>query len=239
MRCRKAEKMIGPYLEGELRPRPARDLESHVEGCPSCRALLEDMRTIAEAAASLPAPEPLNDPWPNILAGAMAAREGRPAEASPSGAAVTRPPARFLRPALGTLCALTLVAAGVWIGLRFSGRGPAEEVRKGGPGYTMAKLDEAERYYQQAIRSLGEAMAARRDSMPPGALEVFEKSLSVVDMTIDACRRAVTAQPYSLEARDFLMDAYMDKVSLLDSALAYERTALVRDADRPVKRTTI
>jgi hypothetical protein len=129
-----------------------------------------------------------------------------------------------------TLGAVVLIAVGVWIGLRFNVKGQTVLARKAdSAGYTLGKLDEAERYYQLAVRSLGEAFSAKRGELPPGAFEVFEKNLSVVDKTIDACRLAVKAQPYDLEARNFLLAAYMDKVSLLDTALGCEDRPLVQN----------
>ena len=92
-------------------------------------------------------------------------------------------------------------------------------------GYTLAKLDEAERYYQKAIKSLSEAFAAEKGTMVPQVAEMFEKNLSVIDATIQACRQAVLKEPDDLLARNYLLTAYMDKVSFLDTALESQRQA--------------
>lgn len=238
MRCRKAEKLVCSYVDGELGQRLGRALDAHLAECASCRALLADLGGIAEEAGTLVTPELSTDLWPGILVGARAARESREADVLPAAVALRRPSNSFLRPAAVTLGAIILIASGIWIGLRFNVKGPAVMARKAdSTGYTLAKLDEAERYYQLAVKSLGEAFSAGRGEMPPGAFEVFEKNLSVVDTTINACRLAVKAQPYDLEARNFLLAAYLDKVSLLDSALGYEDQTIVRNGPGAKKGT--
>jgi hypothetical protein len=83
-----------------------------------------------------------------------------------------------------------------------------------------------------AIRSLTEAFATGKGSLPPEVSEVFERNLSVIDATIQACRRSVLEAPDDLEARNYLMAAYTQKITLLDSALDLQRR------DRPAAGTT-
>lgn len=89
--------------------------------------------------------------------------------------------------------------------------------------YTLAKLDEAERHYEQAVRALGEAFAAEKGALPPEVVDLFDRNLSVIDSTIQACRAAVQAEPDDLEARNYLLAAYTRKAALLDSALDLQR----------------
>lgn len=58
--------------------------------------------------------------------------------------------------------------------------------------------------------------------------ELFDRNLTVIDATIQACRQAVLDEPDDLEARDFLMAAYTRKITLLDDALDLQRRG--RDA---------
>ena len=70
------ERFLGPYVLGELTGSEERELERHLEGCPTCREGFEDVRHahgILQAAASGPPPE-LKD-W--VLA--RARNEERPA----------------------------------------------------------------------------------------------------------------------------------------------------------------
>ena len=96
---------------------------------------------------------------------------------------------------------------------------PLSAAAKGGEAYTLAKLDEAERHYEQAIQALGEAFAADKDGLAPAVVELFDRNLAVVDATIQACRAAVRTEPDDLEARNYLLAAYTRKITLLDAAL--------------------
>jgi anti-sigma factor RsiW len=53
MSCLKIDD-IYTYLDGGLSAEERKILEGHLDGCPRCRAALEDRRRLAEAAASLP-----------------------------------------------------------------------------------------------------------------------------------------------------------------------------------------
>jgi anti-sigma factor RsiW len=224
MRCSKAQKYISEYVDGSLDARTAVEVERHVGECRACRELLEDFRKMKSAASDLETPEPDEAVWLRI-------RE-RVASAWPAAEPVgpVRVPGRWafglsvpaLRLAGVAAIALILIASGVVIGLRLAGRGAAS-YPKNSERYTLAKLDEAEMYYQKAIKSLSEAFAGEKKAMIPQVAEMFERNLAVIDATIQACREAARKEPDDLQARSYLLAAYMDKVNLLDSALEYPR----------------
>jgi predicted anti-sigma-YlaC factor YlaD len=54
--CRSAEALY-LYLEGELGPDEARELEAHLAACPACREALAERRLLHEAFTSLPSLE--------------------------------------------------------------------------------------------------------------------------------------------------------------------------------------
>ena len=219
MRCRKALEYISRSVDGELAERRAARLERHLASCGECRAFLEDLRKIVGGAAELGAPEPSDRVWRNVRAG-LAVGKTKPArERLESG----RRPAFWLgSPALrfagAAALAVVLLASGIVVGLRL-GRQDMPMGPDAGEKYTLAKLDEAERYYQQAIKSLSEAFAAEKGALAPQVVGLFDRNLSVIDATIQACRRAVLEEPDDLEARNYLLAAYTQKVTLLDSAL--------------------
>jgi len=129
---------------------------------------------------------------------------------------------RSLRYAGIAALAVVLVVSGVVVGLRL-GRQRLPVGPEAGEKYTLAKLDEAERYYQQAIKSLGEAFVSQKGALVPQVAELFDRNLAVIDATIQACRRAVLEEPDDLQARSYLLSAYTEKVTLLDSALDLQR----------------
>jgi hypothetical protein len=238
MRCRKAHEYISRTVDGELVPRRAARLERHLAACGECRALLADLRKIVDGAAGLAAPEPSEKVWRNVRVG-LEAGTLRP---SAEGARLDRRPLfgsslPAWRYAGAAVLAVVLVVSGIVVGrrwgrqdLRFAAAGP-----EAGEAYTLAKLDEAERYYQQAITSLSQAFAAGKRGLAPEVVELFERNLLVIDATIQACRGAVLAEPDDLEARNYLMAAYTKKVTLLDSALDLQRG----DRDAAVGKTII
>jgi len=226
MRCRTAQRHISRSVDGELSAGRARRLERHLDKCADCRALAEDLRAIAGAAPRIDAPEPSDKVWKKIRAG-LADADLRPSRAA---VGLERRPlfgwgAPAFRYAGVAALALVLVAAGVFIGLRL-GRQGASPAPAGGEMTTLAKLDEAERHYQQAILALSEAFASDRAALAPQVVELFERNLAVVDTAIRACRAAVVEEPDDLQARNYLLAAYMNKVTLLDAALDLQKRGL-------------
>jgi hypothetical protein len=221
MRCHKAQRLISEYVDGSLEARKAAELERHVGKCAACRELLEDFRAMAEAAPSLAGPGPGDAVWLRIK-GRLSAREAglaaAPERAPRSWSFGWSAPA--LRFAGAAALAFILIASGIIVGTRLG--------RRGNPGiprysekYTLAKLDEAEGYYNKALASLGEAFASQKGMMVPQVAEMFEKNLAVIDATIQACRQAVLKEPDDLQARSYLLAAYLDKVHILDTALEF------------------
>jgi len=223
MRCRKAQRDISRSVDGELSGRRAARLERHLKTCGECRALAGDLRAIAGVAPELDAPEPSDKVWKKIRAG-LADADRRPSRAQIGSE--RRPlfglgvPA--LRHAAVAALAVILVVSGVFVGLRL-GRQGRPEGPEASERYTLAKLDEAEHYYQKAIRSLSEAFASEKGALAPQVVELFDRNLAVIDATIRACRAAVLAEPDDLQARSFLLAAYTQKVTLLDSALDLQK----------------
>jgi hypothetical protein len=223
MRCRKANEYISRSVDGELAGRKAARLERHLASCGECRALLEDLRKIVGGATKLDAPEPSDRVWRNIRTGLAAA------DVKPLVEGISLEPRPFfglgapaLRYAGVAALAVVLVVSGVVIGTRLGQQGtPAGSDR--GEKYTLAKLDEAEGYYQRAIKSLGEAFTSQKGVLVPQVAELFDRNLAVIDATIQACRRAVLEEPDDLQARSYLLAAYTEKVTLLESALDLQR----------------
>jgi tetratricopeptide (TPR) repeat protein len=224
MRCSKARRFISEYVDGALDARKAAELERHIEKCPVCREVLADFRGMKEAASDLEAPEPDDAVWERIkvrlASGAAAAEPAAPVRVPGRWAFGLGVPA--LKLAGVTALALLLVGTGVYVGLRVGSRGTAR-APKNSEQYTLAKLDEAEAYYQKAIKSLGEAFAGEKGAMIPQAAEMFERNLAVIDATIQACREAVRKEPDDLQARNYLLAAYMDKLTFLDTALEFSK----------------
>ena len=224
MKCAKAQRAISEYVDGTLDARRAAELERHVAECPACREVLADFRGMKDAAADLEAPEPDPAVWRKIEArmtsGAAAAEPAAPVRVPGRWAFGLGVPG--LKLAGVAALALVLVASGLYVGLRMGGRGAAR-YPKNSEKYTLAKLDEAERHYELAIKSLSEAFAVEKGSMPAEVADMFEKNLAALDATILSCRQVLSKGPEDLDARNYLLAAYMEKMNVLDTALELQR----------------
>ena len=56
------------YLDGELPPAEARELDNHLEVCGECRRLLDELRSVVTRAGALEDRPPRADLWPRVSA---------------------------------------------------------------------------------------------------------------------------------------------------------------------------
>jgi hypothetical protein len=227
MKCTKAARWTSDYADGVLDAGKSARLERHLESCPACRELLRDFRAMAGDARGLDAPAVPVQAWTRIRARLRDGAAVPPGGKRPAFAASPFGGRRFVF-AAGSL-ALTVVAAGALFFSLRKGRdlvvsGPEQQEER-----TLAKLDEAERYYELAVKSLGEALAGEKGRLSPGVVEMFEKNLDVVDATIQACRLAVRSEPDNVQARDYLLAAYKEKIVLMGDLLDMNRKSLPKE----------
>jgi tetratricopeptide (TPR) repeat protein len=221
MRCRKAEKLISESLEGLLSGEQEAALRHHLETCAKCRELSLDFEVIIREAKRLPQLDPTPTSWQKISAGVR--HQGRPADSLTDGYKGWLPglfhPAR-LRYALAA--ALALVIVGGVLVVEFRSRQVDLAAQKGSVEFTLAKLEEAQRYYEKAIKALNEAVQSQKNSLDPLLAEVFKDNLGAMDASIQACREMIKKDPDNLAARSYLLTAYREKVSFLEQMVAVE-----------------
>ncbi|NIM57877.1 MAG: hypothetical protein GTO16_02900 [Candidatus Aminicenantes bacterium] len=219
MRCSKARKLISEYIDGTLRARKSADVEQHLDVCSDCKHLLEDFKKIIEDSKKLEKLVPSDKTWLKIKAG-LKTEEQRALAFKPRKRSWFRlifsPPK--LKYALSSAVILAFVVGAVilglqyWIGKDSLGGGDLQK-------YTLAKLDEAESHYKKAIKALGEAIAAQEGQMDPKVAQVFKSNLEVIDASIMACRQMVLQNPEDLDARNYLLAAYREKVNFLNEMM--------------------
>jgi hypothetical protein len=221
MRCAQAHRKISEWIDGELDAAGLRRLERHLRGCAACRDVRDDLAALVAGAKSLETPAPSDRVWSGIRSG-LAESRGRLA-------ARTEAPVRLpgfspgLRLAAAGLAALLLVGAGAFIGRRVLGKpGPAGP-DKSGMEFTLAKLAEAETHYRLAIQALDDAVASQKELMSPGMAELVGQELGAVDALIRTAEDAVERDPADLKARAYLLDAFRNKVELLEAAVEIGR----------------
>jgi len=217
MRCPKAHRLIGEYLDKTLRPQDQTRLQEHLDSCPDCRSLLKDFQDIAEQAQALDTLSPSDDGWPKILSRVQAAnREKRLHQPRTAGRRESVGYPNRTKWAWAAALILVVVIGGVVVGLR-PWRGNAVPGLGEQDKYTLAKLKEAEKHYQLAIQALNEAVASQKGSLDPQLAAFFDKNLKLINDSIQACMNAVRTDPSSLDARAYLLVAYKEKVDFLDN----------------------
>jgi CHASE3 domain sensor protein len=92
--------------------------------------------------------------------------------------------------------------------------------------YVLAKLKEAEHHYQLAIKALKEAISSQKGSLDPQVAKAFQENLRIINASINACKKAVLMEPDNLEARDYLLSAYQQKVNFLNEIINYSQRNL-------------
>lgn len=215
MSCRDYQETIAALMDGAIDPARQRELERHLEGCPSCRALVADLKSIQAAAFTL---DRLDVPA-HILPGLRSRLAAEPSPAA-SGRLLAFPQSRAAITAwlLAAAALLVITTAGVMSVLRpvvphsdvaASGTEPADTADA--VASVQAELQAAMEHSERAIQKL-EEIAKRDDALlDPQVAAVFKKSLLAIDQAIDESRSAL--QPESL------FDALQSKVALLQQSV--------------------
>jgi tetratricopeptide (TPR) repeat protein len=110
-----------------------------------------------------------------------------------------------------------IIGGGILVGLRW--RGGTAGAPEGSVEFTLAKLKEAQAYYEKAVSALSEAVRSRKEGMDPHLAEAFRQNLESIDATIQTCQQIVRNDPDNLSARNYLLAAYRDKVSFLEEVM--------------------
>lgn len=228
MRCSKARKLISQYIDGSLRARKSAYVEQHLDACPDCKRLLEEFKAIIEDSKKLEKLVPSDKTWLKIKAGLKTEEQRilafKPRKRARFGLIFSPPKLKY---ALSSVVILAFVVGAIILGLRYwtgedsLGRGDLQK-------YTLAKLDEAERHYQKAIKALGEAISAQEGQMHPQVAEVFKINLEVIDSSIMACRQIVLQNPENIEARNYLLAAYREKLNFLNEMMETKQASSER-----------
>ena len=222
MSCNRYSDAIHELVEGTLGPVRRAELQTHLDICDDCRALVADLQKIRDAAATLDAVQPPDHVWMQI-AGRLR-QEGR---VSQSGPLRSRSMA-----VLAMAAALTLAIAGSLYMLRRTDA-PASvsptaisDARPAGNAATADAvqsitddLTAAEQHYQSAIAKLQEVARSDGGGMDPETAAVIEKEHKVLDQAIAESRTALKTEPQSAPAQHSLFEALSQKVALLQSTI--------------------
>jgi len=228
MRCSKARRMISDSLDSTLTTERSARLRKHLDVCCECREIHHDFESIARGAQELKTPLPSDQTWAAIKAKFEAAKKTELSLELKKG----RWHEIFFKPMQWRYAVAALlvcfVIGGILLGIRYwPGKMIAELSEQ--EQFTLAKLKEAERHYQLAIKALRDALGSQEGSLEPDLAEVYARSLRDIDSIIRACEDVVSRDPNNLEARVYLISAYREKVDFLGRALDMKKTSLSRN----------
>jgi len=208
MNCQQFQEVLPFIIESGGKP----EEEKHLETCPSCASLVNDLRYIAEQAKLL---LPMHDPnprvWNNIeqslhREGLLPASEGR---MSRLGNITKNPTEAKNWTPLGWAMAVTAVAVFAFALTNFKARQlPTEQLSAQNIPADSANTSDD----QQLISQLAQT--------DPAARGPYETSLREVNAYIADAQQAAQSDPDDPAARELLLDAYQQKEMLYQMATA-------------------
>lgn len=220
MYCTQYRDVIQELVDGTLGPIRRAELQTHLDQCDECRALVADLQKIRAAAASLDRPAPRDHVWMQI-AGRLR-QEGRVTAAT----ATTR---HFAWLALAASLVIA-IGASIYVLMplhKQATSGPAAgETASGNAAQTDTvqsiadDLQLAEQHYQSAIDKLQKVADLNDGTIDPQTAAVLAKNLQVIEGAISDSRTALKSDPQSAPARASLFDALRQKVTLLQDTIA-------------------
>ena len=221
MNCKEYRDAIAEFVDGTLDPAGQRELERHVEGCPACRALVADLKSIQAAAFTLDRVE-----LPPHLLTSLRARLAEEPPAS-RGRLFTFPTSLGARAAWLAAAAALLVITSVGIfsvARSTAPHGNEQAVQGAAPSAdpvqsVQAELLAATEHYERAIQQLEQIANSDDGSLDPQVAAVFQKNLQVIDQAIGESRAALQTQPSSASVQEGLFDAMRSKVALLQQTV--------------------
>ncbi|NOZ55889.1 MAG: hypothetical protein GXO73_03740 [Calditrichaeota bacterium] len=177
MRCRKVEKLLPAYVDGELSERVSARVEQHLATCSHCAALLELHRGVLTQWEGLPAVAPERNLWPEIVARITASPKPRRSRLSELWQPVFGLPA----PVVGVALFLLAVGLGLF-SYRFTHTSPrqvervAEASQPVQPNTSPAYSD-APQIFEAAATILGETRNPTADKLLPTKAELVGQAV--------------------------------------------------------------
>ena len=223
MGCDRYLNSIHERVDGTIGSIRRAELEIHLGGCDDCRALLQDLQRIHDAAAALPVVPTPGGAWLQI-AGRLR-MEGRIREEAPVARAAAPRYAAWLAIAAALIIAsgaavMLLIPRGAPAAAPVSGTATAAAAGVSSPDEAVTAVDAAQAQFEKAIADLEKVARDNRQALDPGTSETIEKNLGIIDQAIAENRAAVRSEPASVAARETLFDALRPKVSLLQDTIS-------------------
>lgn len=243
MNCQKCQDLLGDFVDGALAARERDQVARHLEGCPACAVVRDDIESIVRAAhesrdvlVSPPNPRAL---WLRIRNTVEAELEAKRAAEERAAAAAAERAARagfwtrlmgkrweLSLPQLAVSVSVLVVVAS--IGTAFGVRGWRDTQRAGvegvhgraaGSSFDAAADALYHRTYLQRhearIQYWKQRVEQRKASWSPQIREAFERSVNVYDDTISEAVSALERDPHDEVSQEVLNATLSEKAEFL------------------------
>src|SRR4051812_10413543 len=230
------ENALHDYADGSGDASERASIEQHLAACATCRQLLEDLREIKRAVATLDQRDPPVRVWSRIERAIKLEREhaggaasggvrraalGDPGSQSGRISALTSARALKALPWLAAAAALVLATV---VGLRMMSGGTrrqADNVPVSAAAQSIeSELQLAESHYEKAIQGLEQITKSDQQALDPKTAATLQKNLAVIDQAISESRAAVRSQPANEPAQQSLIENFKTKIALLQDTVA-------------------
>jgi hypothetical protein len=214
--CHDIQARLSAFIDGALEPGEQAEVRAHVERCPACSGLAQDLTRVRDGARSLGPIRPPDHVWLEV-AGQIRLREPRePHEAVPAR----------MRPALvqwiGLAAALVVITLGAYLFTRVTRPAELPTGNAQRPASVEAFTEElrlAIEHSERAGAELEALIKSGEGSIDPTLADSLQRNLAVVNQAIAESRTALTNEPSSLSARASLFEALSRKISVLQSTV--------------------
>jgi anti-sigma factor RsiW len=207
---------LSDYLDGELEPAAHDAVETHLASCADCTKVLNELRSVVNAAQSLPAREPSANLWEGISAGITRTPAQRIA-------IISRRRFSFTVSQLAA-AAVLLIAVSGWIALRVLPAGNEladSRIETTDDAYDRLPVSDlaAARFddpgYDAAVADLKATLEESRAALDPATVQVVEDDLLIIDQALDEARRALARDPANDYLTEHLVETKRRKLDLL------------------------
>ena len=228
MNCEKCQELLSDFLDGTLGHSEHAAVGAHVAACPPCAAVREDFHAIIgaarEARGQLFAPTDERALWLRVRNTVEA--ESRPARAAAAAAGGfwsrlfgKRWELSLPQLAAGAAALVVAVASVTALGVRYASPDASERVEAGAsvrrvvadefyPRTYLSPHEASLRYWEQRVQ-------ASKASWNPRMRASFERSVHVLDQTVNDSLDDLRQNPHDEVAEEMLNSALRNKIELM------------------------
>ncbi len=203
---------LGDYVDGTLGDSERRLLETHLAACEPCRTMVEDLGRVKEAARALPRLIPPESAWRRIEV-SLRAQEPK---SFPRGLRLSSP---ALAMAASALILIGTAGLFMWWSSFTSSTEDADPSELA--NYVVNELELAETHYVNAITGLEQIVQKEKQepTLDPQLMAILNDNLELIELAIGESRAAAQEDPESIVARESLLGALRNKLTLLQNTI--------------------